>query len=316
MRPTVDELHETLFGFVPAKEGTAYERLAALVFARLRWRNVVFNSIQQAPGRLAKHQIDVVAQSPDGQLERVIIECKDWDKGVGKNTLDALVGVRNQLGADLAVAVTTEHFTRGARRVATDEGIPMISLCPIDPANPPNYYRKVSTTLVPVVPSFSDFGVVMGDNPERDGTVDIHLTAADHLQHLDGTEADLIFDVLRSQSGGLERGRFDRRADFPDGRLIPVVSGDPVRIDALTWVETVMSGGSNTVTIEAVGSPVLTVEEIDIAGKSIGSRIIVDKAMNASRIEADGRVVATENIEADTRVVFTSEPPSDNPSVS
>jgi len=52
----------------------------------------------------------VTATGPDGSVRRLLVECKDWDKKVGKKTLDALVGVRNQSGFDAAMAVTTVGF--------------------------------------------------------------------------------------------------------------------------------------------------------------------------------------------------------------
>jgi hypothetical protein len=155
MRPSVDDLHEAMFGFRPSGLGKCYERLAAIVFAHLGWADVVFDTIRGVPGRRAKHQIDVTARLANGQTERAIIECKDWDKGVGKATLDALVGIRTQLRADLAIVVTTERYTRGARAVAVDEGVMMLRLQPIDPDDLPDYVRSASVKLVPTVPQFS-----------------------------------------------------------------------------------------------------------------------------------------------------------------
>jgi hypothetical protein len=312
MRPSVDDLHEAMFGFRPSGLGKSYERLAAIVFAQLGWTDVVFDTIRGVPGRRAKHQIDVTARRPDGQAERTIIECKDWDKGVGKATLDALVGVRNQLAADLAIVVTTERYTRGARAVAVDDGVTMLRLQPIDPDNPPDYVRSASVKLVPTVPQFSGVGVVPGDNGERTEPVDINLTSADHLLHVDGTQAERIQDLLVSQSVA-EVGRYERRSEFPDGRLIPVVAGAPIRIDALTWVETVVAGSSTTVTVSAIGSPKLSVQELDGAGDPREGRVVVDVALNAWHIDDAGRVLprgnVTPGVRPDTMVTYTHEQP-------
>jgi hypothetical protein len=310
MRPSVDELHEALFGYRPNGLGKSYERLAAIVFAYLGCSDVLSDTIEGVPGRRAKHQIDVRARRADGQAERTIIECKDWDKGVGKATLDAIVGVRAQLGADLAIVVTTERFTRGARAVAVDEGVRMLRLQPVDPDNPPDYVGSTSVQLVPTVPQFSDVGMVIGDNAERTGTVDIRLTGADHLLHVDGSEAERIQDLMVSKSVAAV-GRYERRADFPDGRLIPVVEGAPMRIDALTWVETVVAAGSTTVTVSAIGSPKLVAQELDGAGNPTEGCVIVDTALNAWYIDSDGRVLPQGNIgdRPDRIVTYTNEPP-------
>ena len=311
MRPSVDELHEALFGSKPDGLGKSYERLAAIVFAHLGWADVVFDTIEGVPGRRAKHQIDVRARRADGQAERTIIECKDWDKGVGKATMDAIVGVRQQLGADLAIVVTTERFKRGARAVAVDESVMMLKLQPIDPDNPPDYVRSASVEMVPTIPQFSDVSVVPGDNRERTETVDIRLTSADHLLHVDGTPAERIHDLLLSRSVAAV-GRFERRADFPDSRLIPVVAGEPVRIDALTWVETVVAAGSSTtLTISAIGSPKLVVQELDGSGDPKEGRVIVDAALNAWYIDDAGLVLPRGNLTPgarhDTVVTYTNQ---------
>jgi hypothetical protein len=97
-----DELHEKLFSYQPAKPGTAYERLAALVLAGLGWDDVAHDTRLRPAGRRAEHQLDVTASHPDGSVKRLLVECKDWNKPVGKGTLDALVGVRDQLNFDAA----------------------------------------------------------------------------------------------------------------------------------------------------------------------------------------------------------------------
>jgi hypothetical protein len=108
-----------------------------------------------------------------------------------------------------------------------------------------------------------------------------------------------------------EVGRYERRAEFPDGRLIPVLAGAPVRIDALTWVETVVPGSSTTVTVSAIGSPKLSVQELDGAGDPKEGRVVVDVALNAWYIDDAGRVLPRGNVMSgarpDTTVTSTHE---------
>jgi hypothetical protein len=185
----------------------------------------------------------------------------------------------------------------------------MLRLQPVDPDNPPDYVRSTSVQLVPTVPQFSNVGVVIGDNAERTGTVDIRLTGADHLLQVDGSQAERIQDLVVSRSVAAV-GRYERRADFPDGRLIPVVEGAPVRIGALTWVETVVAAGSTTVTVSAIGSPKLVAQELGGAGNPMEGRVIVDTALNAWYIDTDGRVLPRGNIgdPPDRIVTYTNEP--------
>ena len=136
-----DELHESVFGFRPEKKGEAYERLAAVVLAVLGWQDVTHDVRERPEGKRALHQLDVTAKHPDGRILQFVVECKDWNRIVGKGTVDALVGVRSQIGADAAAVVTTKGFTRGARSVAADEDIALVLLTPFS-ENPKGNARE------------------------------------------------------------------------------------------------------------------------------------------------------------------------------
>ena len=285
----MEDLHQSAFGFRTAKAGQAHERLAAVVLARLGWTSVDFDTIERSPGRRAKHKLDVTARRPSGELERVIIECRDWDKSVGKATLDALVGVRGQIAADAAAIVTTKGFARGARLVAVDEAIAMIRLRAFDPENPDQFVRKVVMTIEALVPSITDFGVEVSPN-QRDETVEIRLLGDDRLLHLDGSRAETPNELVQAHGSISGVGSFPKRVEFSDERLIPVVHGDPVRIRALTWVETVAST-SQQVVCEARGEPVLVVEQLDENEATLSGRVVVDRDLFAWMIDDDGNVV-------------------------
>ena len=104
--------------------------------------------------------IDVVVCDASGEQRRLIVQCKKYDKEVGKEVLDTLVGVRAQMGdVDLAV-VTTVGYTRGARDVAHDESVLMLRLRPYEPAEDDGaFVREVVITIIPfqapVVTSFN-----------------------------------------------------------------------------------------------------------------------------------------------------------------
>jgi hypothetical protein len=106
----ITQLHQSLFGYVPDKPGTAYERIGAVVLAMLGWGDVIHDSKERPAKRQAIHQLDITAHDPAGEVRRLLVECKDWNRRVGQGTLNALVGVRDQVGADAAAVVTTEGF--------------------------------------------------------------------------------------------------------------------------------------------------------------------------------------------------------------
>jgi hypothetical protein len=96
------------------------------------------------------------------------------------------------------------------------------------------------------------------------------------------------------------------------------VVGAPIRIDALTWIETVMAGSSTTVTVSTIGSPKLSVQELDGAGDPKAGRVVVDVALNAWQIDDVGRVLPRGNVlpgaRPDTKVTYTHEQPADGSS--
>jgi hypothetical protein len=57
----INQLHQSLFGYVPDKPGTAYERIGAVVLAMLGWGDVIHDSKERPAKRQAIHQLDITA---------------------------------------------------------------------------------------------------------------------------------------------------------------------------------------------------------------------------------------------------------------
>lgn len=284
----IDEIYARVFGETPAKRGTAYERLAAIVMATLGWSDVAHDRRLTGDGRLAAHQIDVTARDPAGAIRRMVIECKEWNTLVGQPTLDALASVRRQVGADAAAAMTTEGYSRGARAVAVDEDIALLVLRPYDPARD-NFVLRVVIEWNILVPAFSDFDVeFLEDEPAR--TVAIRMTAAERLLTLAGDPAERLIDVMEANAAPLEEGVFRRRAELPDGRLVPLAGGGHVGIRALTWTET-NHASRETQVIEGRGTPLLVFQQLEADGSVHSGRLILDSDLVAWRIGDSGEVV-------------------------
>lgn len=290
----IEELHRAAFGFVPAKAGVAYERLAAVTMAVLGWHDVVHDVIEKPAGRIAEHQLDVVARHPAGEVRRLIVECKDWDKTVGKATLDGLVGVRDQIGADAAAVMTTVGYTSGARKVAVDEDIALLRLRPFDPGQDEGIYIKaVEIALDAYVPVHSDFGVeVAEDHPLASETqFRVSLTSEDHLLHPEGSQAEKLDAVLRQHAAPMRDGVYEQRAEFDGIRLISTQEGMHVPIRALTWIETV-SHGPTVIRSEMKGEPKLVFEQLDDQGGVHSGRVVVDRDLYAWQFDADNELQA------------------------
>jgi Restriction endonuclease len=290
----IDELHRAVFGFVPAKAGIAYERLAAVTMAVLGWRDVAHDVIERPPGRVAEHQLDVVARHPSGEVDRVIVECKDWDETVGKATLDALVGVRTQIGANAAAVMTTVGYTAGARKVAVDEDVALMRLRPFDPGQDEGTYVKaVEIALDAYAPLHSDFGVELAeDHTLASGNrFRVSLTPEAHLLHTDGSQAEKLDAVLRQHAAPMRDGVYQQRAEFGGVRLIPTEEGLPVPIRAVTWTETV-SHETTVIRSEMRGEPQLVVEQLDEKGAAHGGRVVVDHDLYAWQFDDDNKLEA------------------------
>lgn len=110
------------------KQGTKYERLAAVVFKILNTTDVVMHDLTlRGDGKKTPHQIDVIIERGK-LLKRVLVECKDYDAKVGIGIVRDFFGAISQIKPDEAFVVTTEGFTRGARSFAEEEGIKLAIL--------------------------------------------------------------------------------------------------------------------------------------------------------------------------------------------
>jgi hypothetical protein len=286
----IDDLHHEVFGFRPAKAGEAYERVAAVVLAGLGWDQVVHDARESAEGKRAKHQLDVTARHPNGTIARLLVECKDWDKAVGKGTLDTLVGVRGQINADAAAVVTTVGYKKGAIAVAVDENVALLRLRAFDPEDPVTYVKTVTIELTMYGAIRSDLNVALAPGqllpagPQR-----FSMATSAKLQMSDGTPAETIEELFKAHAAPMEEGVFEQRAEFEDGRLLELDGGERLSISAVTWTETV-SATTQTIETTGEGEPVLVLEQLDENGDLDSGRVVVDRELYAWEIDTSGNV--------------------------
>src|SRR6266852_5839945 len=97
---------------------------------------------------------------------------------------------------------------------------------------------KVVLTVDAMFPNFTEFDLDISTSaaglPDQ---LTFSLSGSDRVRHLDGSPAESLADLLEAQSVNVGEGRYKRRVEFQDGRLIDPVSGPPVQISALSWVE-------------------------------------------------------------------------------
>lgn len=79
----------------------------------------------QLPGKSGgSYQIDVAVRSTrEPYAYLTIIECKYWNHPVGRDIINALASVKEDVGADKAVCFTNKGFQSGAKEVADHRGV-------------------------------------------------------------------------------------------------------------------------------------------------------------------------------------------------
>jgi hypothetical protein len=283
-----------LFGFRPKKQGTAYERLTAIVLATRGWVDLTHDTTPTLPGKLAGHQLDVTGRLPSGEIERLIVECKHkGTSDVGQDVLDHLVGVVAQVGADAAAVITTRGFTTGAIAVAADENIRLLRLRPFDPENPEPYVKTISLTIIAINNQPTDVNVaVSADALPAAAEGPLGMSTETVLVHPDGSPAETLREVFEAQMAPIEAepGLYQREVKFDGRRLFPVPGSERVPLAGISWTEVVTHSPHTTVLEAQEGRPVLILEQLDERGEVEDGRILIDPELYVWDIAPDGRV--------------------------
>jgi hypothetical protein len=289
----IDRLYEELFGSIPAKPGTAYEMIAAIVLAALGWQDVVHDQTERADGMCADHQLDVTCRDRDGKVRRLLIECKEWDtRDVGQDEMIKLHTVRDELGASDAAMVAKRAFTKGARDTASDHDLAMLRLRAYEPAvDDGTWIRKVSVNIEFGMTVRNEIAVLV-DGEWRDakelgiraeGWMDVFDTAGQRLGNVEGLFAH---GVVIQESDGVTRKGF-----AIDGDTVQVEGLDGlVNVMGLQWNERLVTDTVPVVS-EATGMPRLVLQQLDDNGERTDGKVIVDEKLLAWKVDDDGRVV-------------------------
>ena len=125
-----DNLHDQYHTILTEKAGTRYERLASFLFKSLNKSGTIIHDLRLIGETDVKHQIDVTIQTGKSS-RRYLVECKDFDisgKKVGLSIIRNFWSVVDDIKPDGAYVVTTEGFTRDARKFAKARGIKLAVL--------------------------------------------------------------------------------------------------------------------------------------------------------------------------------------------
>ncbi len=286
-----DDLHEAIFGFCPNKPGTAYERLAAVALAELGWVNVEHQTTLRPEGRRAAQCLDVTATDPEGKVRRLLVECKDWNRDVGKATLDVVIGIREQTGVDAAMVVTTKGFSAGAIDVAVDEDVAMVLLREVRPDE--HFVLGYTLELSISVPTFSAVQLLVPEDADvTEGQVG-NMSTDDHFYLGDNSQAETLGELFEahSTSSAGDEGHVPHEVRFDEMRFAAPDGGRRIPIIGVRWTETLQTSSPSRVSSTETGKPCLVVEQIDGNGEPQRARLLVDRHLNAWEIDTAGKVV-------------------------
>jgi hypothetical protein len=289
----IDLLYEELFGSIPAKPGTAYERITAIVLAALGWQDVVHDRTERAQGKRADHQLDVTCTNRDGSVRRLLIECKEKDTNkVGQAEMIKLYSVRDEIGASEAAMITKRAFTKGARDTAYDHDLAMLRLRAYDSAIDDGTWIKKATVNIEIGMTVQqDVEVLVAETwrPAKE----LGIRAEGWMDVFDG-DGERIGSVAGLFAlGELVDGQDDssRKAFAIDGEPVQVEGFDDlVKIMGMRWTEREVTDTMQVVS-EAQGTPQLVVQQLDENGDRYAGRVIVDSKLKAWNFGADGHVV-------------------------
>jgi hypothetical protein len=106
-----------------------FEDLVAHIQATLTPGAVVEQNIKLKGRSGLERQIDICVRLTEGQFDLfIVIDCKDYNRKVNVNDVEAVMGLCKDVGANQGAIVTTRGFTDGATRRARDARMNLYTL--------------------------------------------------------------------------------------------------------------------------------------------------------------------------------------------
>jgi hypothetical protein len=294
----VDALHDELFPDRPAKDGTRYERLAALVLKILdRDAEVAHDRfLPAAPPDKSEHQIDVVVERPGRDDVRVVVECRHYKDVIEKTQVMAHWAVADQLDAH-GVMVTTKGFRSGAKTFARDKGMTLLQLRAFRPET--DWEGRIKEVELDLELTFR-IGPTVALQPTAEemqrlrgfgftGAYEVReaeiIWEDAWLSDAEGAKLEPLLPALRRRGAGLEPG--ETVISFDPPCRVPYYD-ELVLVDALRWKVEDVAVPLNVVSGRGLGEPRLLV--VDAVGTDL-NRAVFERHLQELTITHDGRVV-------------------------
>lgn len=273
MSSRIDLIYDRLVAEEKLKEGTKYERLAAIVFRELTGRAAV-HDLRLRGSSGVRHQIDAVVG--DAQ-HRVLVETKDYDKRIGLPIIRNFWGAVEDISPDESFVITSVGFTKPAVQYAEAKGIRLALLRPPEDEDWAGVVRKtvveITTTGQEGIANVTwqlhpdDHDKVDGERNSLGVTETVQLRLADEQ----GNESAFlpVFEAQLSEDYGSvplgEEAVIGRVNYFEKPTWLLVPNLPPLRVEAWKWEAKVASDTRQVVIESGVGGLVaeLTLRTLD-----------------------------------------------------
>ena len=296
-----DELHNRFFSILNSKNGTRYERLAAIVFKALDERNTVIHDFKLRGASSIKHQIDVLIEI-NGEKKRVLIECKDFDRSqqlVGLSIIRDFRSVVEDAGVDEAFVVTCTGYTRPARKYAKAKGIKLAVLRVFEEADWEGRIRTVIVNFIVQAPPRLERAEIRVASVEQQAAIHAdagaegvsfpNLRRGAPVYLVSGFEQVGLFDYLEIEANKLSGAPTGLYTIDVDPSIWQLRFGERSLHSFDTMRFTFRTSPSVTETIE-VGSQ--RIAELILQGFGNDDIVIFADQLERAKIDSEGRVLS------------------------
>lgn len=120
-----------------SRKGKDFEKLVALLEESLTPQGITVTSPEYFTGKqsLSRREVDITLRSTIGSSQiLVIVECRERDGTEDVRWVEEVIGKIPDIGADKAVIVSSDGFSKGAINLAKAQGIEIRTLQEVDPS--------------------------------------------------------------------------------------------------------------------------------------------------------------------------------------
>lgn len=278
MAGEVDLVYDRYLAVEKLKNGTKYERMAAVLFCVLEKQTTIHDLRLRGSSGVA-HQIDaVVGPEP----KRIIIEAKDYADRVKLGTVRDFFGVVEDLAPDGAYVVTTEGFTAPAKKYAAAKGIRLGVLRVPRDGDLDGLVQSIVLTInmttfhpgpvtwVAAEPDAAPSAVV--ETQQRVRPEDATLTYPDGTTRTMGAVLEEAWGPAYAAVPLGEEREIGDVVHLGQPAILRVPGNPPVAVSAFTW-----EGRTMTIASTSDVTPDVTPELVFIDGQDGTRRVLTDK---------------------------------------